>query len=162
MNAWHKATSVLGLLFVSLGASLACSPIIALAGIPLMILGLFCGMFTCAGFATTRDSERKTLMGFLAALGVLGVAFAAMCGAGAFATYYRDLGRQLPASLGEGVLVTLLVGATSATVIVWALAGIRKCLLQELWCVWLYWFAYPLLAMVITWVRGANGAPFSA
>ncbi len=162
MTVWHKASSVLGLLLVTLGASWASSPIIALAGVPLMILGMFFAMFACAGFASTGASERKPLVGVLAAMGVLGVAYGAICGAGAFATYYLNLGRQLPTSLGENVLIALLVGATGATVTVWALANIRKCLLQELWRVWLYWFAYTLLAMGITWFRGANGAPFSA
>jgi len=162
MTARHKVAAVLGLLVVPLGASWSQTPILALAGLPLMLLGLFSAMFACAGQVAVGAGERKTLLAALAALAVLCVTISAGWGAHALASHYVNLNRQLPSRLIEDALVALLLGGTGATIIVWGLASIRHCLRQELWRIWLYWFAYTLLAMAITWFRGANGAPFSA
>ncbi|PAW75360.1 MAG: hypothetical protein B9S33_21695 [Pedosphaera sp. Tous-C6FEB] len=161
MTVRHKVAAVLGLLLVPLGASWSMTPILDLAGLPLLFLGLFTAIFACAGQVAVGASGRPFLMAALAAVGVLCVTFSAVLGAAAGASHYMNLNRHLPSLLAGEALGALLLGGTGATIIVWALASIRKCLLKELWRIWLYWFAYPLLALAMTWLRGANGAPFS-
>jgi|GEM_PF-2187210 len=155
-----EMTMILGVFLCALGASWSYSPVLVVAGLPILLSGFVFASYTCAESLSHPEGNDKVGYKVLCALGVLGVVAGACLGAHAIASFYDVLGRNQATQFGSDAALALFIGGIGAAAIAWGATRVGLSMPLPFWKLWLYWFSYTLAAMAMTLMRVARHAPF--
>lgn len=108
-----------------------------------------------------KARERAERASHFMATGTL-LGLAAMGWADAAAWHFRALGRGATVNVPLRLAIPLVVNALAAAAMAHAIRRSRQCTAKETLPHFLYWLSFRPAAFAVTWIRGLNGAPFSA